>query len=54
LSEKTSEDDVDRHVGVKDMSKVQEPEDGVEGSSSIVVEEVGRSGAESSDEHRRS
>jgi hypothetical protein len=52
LSEKTNEDDVDRHVRVKDVSKVQKPKDGVEGSSSssTAVEEGGRSSAESSDD----
>jgi hypothetical protein len=46
LSEKTNDSDVDRHV--KDISKVQKLEEGVEGSSGVVVEESGRSGAESS------
>lgn len=50
LSGKTNDDDVDRHVMVKDVSKVQKSEEGIKSSSGIVVEEGGRSGAESSDD----
>jgi hypothetical protein len=37
-SEKTNEDVVDRHMRVKQVSKAEKLEDGVEGSRSIVVE----------------
>lgn len=50
LSGKTNDDDVDRHVMVKDVSKVQKSEEGIKSSSGIVVEKGGRSGAESSDD----
>jgi hypothetical protein len=50
LSGKTNDDDVDRHAMIKDVSEVQKSEAGVKSSSGIVVEEAGKSGAESSDD----
>jgi hypothetical protein len=42
LFEKTDDGNVQRHVRVKDVSKVQKSEEGVKDSSGIVVEEGGK------------
>jgi hypothetical protein len=44
------DDDVHRHVRVKDASKVQKSVDSVKGSSGVAVEEGGYCGAESTDD----